>query len=59
MRNSGADYVFLSLYHPRDTIRTQAWQAGTGALISHATVVRVRAKDGGGVVTSMLLKTGK
>jgi hypothetical protein len=59
VRESGADYVFLSLYHPRDTIRTQAWQAGTGALTSHATIVRVRTKDGDGMATSILLKTGK
>lgn len=59
VRDSGADYVFLSLYHPRDTIRALAWQAGTGALTSHATVVRVRTKDADGMATSMLLKTGK
>lgn len=59
VRDSGADYVFLSLYHPRDTIRTLAWQAGTEALVAHATIVRVRTKDGGGVATSILLKTGK
>lgn len=59
VRESGADYVFLSLYHPRDTIRTVAWQAGTRALTEHAKAVHVRAKDGGGVVTSILLKTDK
>jgi hypothetical protein len=58
VRETGADFVFLSLYHPRDTVRTLAWQAGTSALISHATLVRARAKDGG-VATSILLKTGK
>ena len=56
VRESGADYVFLSLYHPRDTIRTTAWRAGTGALMEHAKAVHVRAKDGGGAVTSILLK---
>jgi hypothetical protein len=59
VRESGADYVFLSLYHPRDTIRAVAWQAGTRALTEHAKAVHVRAKDGGGVVTSILLKTDK
>ena len=58
VRASGADYVFLSLYHPRDTIRTSAWQAGTNALLSNATIVRARAQDGG-VATSILLKAGK
>ena len=56
VRESGADYVYLSLYHPRDTIRTTAWRAGTGALMTHAKAVHVRAKDGGGAVTSVLLK---
>ena len=55
VRDSGADYVFLSLYHPRDTIRTTAWRAGTAALMEHAKAVHVRAKDGG-AVTSVLLK---
>jgi len=59
VRASGADYVFLSLYNPRDTIRTQAWQAGTGALLAHSTIVRARAKEGSGEATSILLKTGK
>jgi hypothetical protein len=59
VRASGADYVFLSLYHPRDTIRTLAWQAGTGALAESAKIVHVRARNDGSVVTSMLLKTDK
>jgi hypothetical protein len=59
VRDSGADYVFLSLYHPRDTIRTTAWRAGTGALIENAKVLHVRATDGGGAVTSILLKVDR
>jgi len=59
VRASGADYVFLSLYHPRDTIRTHAWQAGTAALLAHSTIVRAHAKEGSGEATSILLKTGK
>jgi hypothetical protein len=59
VRESGADYVFLSRYHPRDTIRTGAWQAGTGALAGNAKVVHLRTQDAGGVVTSMLLKAPK
>lgn len=58
VRYSGADYVLLSLYNPRDTIRASAWQSGTRALTGHAKAVRVRAKDGG-AVTSILLKIGK
>jgi hypothetical protein len=59
VRDSGADYVFLSLYNPRDTIRNLAWQSGTGALASHMPIVHVRKRGGDGVVTSILLKTGK
>lgn len=59
VRDSGADYVFLSLYHPRDTIRTVAWQAGTRALVENAKVAHLRAQDGGSVVTAMLLKVDR
>jgi hypothetical protein len=59
VRESGADYVFLSRYHPRDTIRTGAWQAGTGALAGTAKVVHLRTQGAGGLVTSMLLKADK
>ena len=59
VRKSGADYVFLSLYHPRDTIRATAWRSGTRALTGHAKAVHVRAKDGGGAVTSILFKIEK
>lgn len=58
VRQSGADYVFLSVYHPRDTIRESAWQAGARALLGHAKAVHVRTRSDG-VVTSMLLKAGK
>lgn len=59
VRESGADYVFLSRYHPRDTIRTVAWQAGTRALAEKAKVVHLRTQDGGSVVTSILLQSDK
>lgn len=59
VRDSGADYVFLSVYHPRDTVRDVAWQAGTRALAEKAKVVHLRTQDGGSVVTSMLLKADK
>jgi hypothetical protein len=59
VRVSGADYVFLSRYHPRDTIRASAWQAGTRALAETAQVVHLRTQDGGSEVTSMLLKADK
>jgi hypothetical protein len=59
VRESGADYVFLSRYHPRDTLRTVAWQSGTLALAGQAKPVHVRTQDGGSVVTSMLLKVDR
>jgi len=59
VRASGADYAFLSAYHPRDTLRDAAWQAGTRALAGHAEAVHVHAQPGGGPVTSILLKVRK
>jgi hypothetical protein len=59
VRASGADYVFLSTYHPRDTLRDAAWQAGTRALTGHAEPVHVSAHPGGGAVTSILLKAAR
>lgn len=59
VRESGVEYVFLSQYHPRDTLRTVAWQAATRALTEHATPLHVRTHGGGSVVTSMLLKVEK
>jgi hypothetical protein len=55
VRDSGADYVFLSLYHPRDTIRTHAWQAGAAALVPGARAVHIRTTESG-METSILLK---
>ena len=59
VRASGADYVFLSLYHPRDTIHDDAWRAGARALAGHAEVVHVRPRAGGAEPGSMLLKVAK
>jgi hypothetical protein len=59
VRRSGADYVFLSRYHPRDTIRDTAWQAGIRALAADAKAVHTRTQDGGSIVSSILLKAGK
>jgi len=59
VRDTGTDYVFLSRYHPRDTLRTVAWQAGTHALTEHAKPVYARAAEGGGAVSSILLKMEK
>lgn len=51
------DYVFLSVYHPRDSIRDTAWRAGLRALAGRGEIVHVRTRAGGTVVTSVLLKT--
>ncbi len=60
VRRSGADYVFLSRYHPRDTIRDSAWRACVAALATDTrSVVHTRTQDGGSVVTSLLLKAPK
>lgn len=56
VRRSGAGYVLLSRYHPRDTIRDTAWQAGVRALAADAKAVHTRTQDGGSVVSSILLK---
>ncbi|HTP62145.1 MAG TPA: hypothetical protein VMJ14_08680 [Burkholderiales bacterium] len=59
VRNSGADYVFLSRYHPRDTIRDTAWQAGVRALSGSAKAVHTSTLGDGSTVTSVLLKVPK
>jgi hypothetical protein len=58
VRKSGADYVFLSRYHPRDTIRDTAWRAGLAAF-GDAKPLYTGAHAGGTVVTSLLLKAPK
>ena len=59
VRSSGADYVFLSRYHPRDTIRDTAWQAGVRALAGSAKAVHTSTLDDGSTVTSILLRPAK
>ena len=59
VRASGADYVFLSRYHPRDTIRDTAWQAGVRALEPQSQVVHTTTSGGGSLVTSLLLRVPK
>jgi 4-amino-4-deoxy-L-arabinose transferase-like glycosyltransferase len=59
VRGSGADYVFLSVYHPRDTLSDLAWQAGFRALTGYAQTVHVGTSPGSTVVSSVLLKAVK
>lgn len=58
VRKSGADYVFLSRYHPRDTLSDAAWQVGVRALAHQAQVVHARARADG-TVTAMLIRAPK
>jgi hypothetical protein len=48
------DYLFLSVFHPRDTLRDAAWRAGLAALGRDARAVRVRQGPSG----SILVKPG-
>ena len=59
VRASGADYVFLSRYHPRDTLRDTAWQAGVRALSAGAKPVHTSTQDDGSIVSSILLQVAK
>lgn len=54
--DSQADYVFLSAFHPRDTIHDTAWRAGLEALRGHAQTVQSRIRGADGTVSSLLLK---
>jgi hypothetical protein len=54
--SSGAQYLFLSEFHPRDTVRDTAWRAGLDAMIGHAKVVHSRTDATGTRLTSLLLE---
>lgn len=47
--------VLLTRYHPRDTIREDAWRAAGAALAGQGEVVRER-KDAGGATASLLIR---
>jgi hypothetical protein len=59
VESSGAQYVFLSAFHPRDTVHDTAWRAGLEAMIGHAEVVHSRTDASGTRLTSLLLKVGR
>ena len=59
VRKSGASYVFLSRYHPRDTLRDSAWQAGMRARAYDGKPVHTSTQDGGSIVSSILLRPAK
>jgi hypothetical protein len=47
--------VLLTRYHPRDTIRDDAWRAAGAALAGQGEVVRER-RDPGGATASLLIR---
>jgi hypothetical protein len=55
---SGPDFVFLSVYHPRDTIRDTAWRAGRAALDEDAQIVHVRRRADGSPGSLLLRPAG-
>jgi hypothetical protein len=59
VRMSGVEYVFLSRYHPRDTVRDTAWQAGVRALATEAKAVHTSTQDNGSIVSSVLLRVAQ
>ncbi|HEX5476623.1 MAG TPA: hypothetical protein VFX09_02100, partial [Burkholderiales bacterium] len=56
LRASGADYVFLSVYHPRDTLSDAAWQTGVRALYGKARLVHLGTRRDSTLVASMLFQ---
>ena len=56
VRAAQPDYVFLSFYHPRDTLETRAWRTGMRALDGQGEIVHAYTIPGGTVVSSVLIK---
>lgn len=55
VRHAGPDYLYLSMYHPRDTVRDTAWRAGMEAMTGHAEIIYARKSVDGGAIGSTLL----
>ena len=53
---SGARFVYLSTYHPRDTIREDAWRAGIAALAGSGEVLWRRERASAEALGSMLIR---
>jgi hypothetical protein len=53
---SGATFAYLSTYHPRDTIREEAWRAGIDALAGTGQVVAQRDRSSPGGLASALVR---
>jgi hypothetical protein len=54
--NANPDYLYLSTYHPRDTVRDVAWRTGMEAMAGHAEAIHSRKPGDGGAIGSALLK---
>jgi hypothetical protein len=59
VRKAQPDYVFLTRYHPRDTLRDRAWQAGVRALAYDGKPVHSSTQDGGSIVNAILLRPAR
>jgi hypothetical protein len=55
VREARPDYVFLSAYHPRDTLSDAAWRTGTAAMRDDAQVVHARRRADG-TLSSLLVR---
>ncbi len=55
VRRAAPDYVFLSAFHPRDTLRDAAWRSGIAALAGRGEAIHLR-EGAGGSVSALLLK---
>lgn len=56
-REARPDAIFISRYHPRDTIRDTAWRSATAALTGPVEVLHERTRDG--QVSSVLVRVSK
>jgi len=54
VREAGPDAIFISRYHPRDTIRDAAWRTASAALTGPREVLHERVR--GGQVSAVLLR---
>lgn len=55
VREAAPDFIFLSAYHPRDTLSDRAWQVGVRAMLGEGKVVYSRIRESDGAIASMLV----
>lgn len=56
VHDANPDYLYLSTYHPRDTVRETAWRTGMEAMAGHAEIIHARKPGEGSAIGSALLK---